>query len=149
MPKGRKKGKKGNKRIEKSVYQFDIEEKDILVAHVDNLPGGRHIDVTCNDSIQRKMFIKNSIRKCVWLNPGDILIVSLRPGLSDDNKCDFLHKFKPNEIKDFKKQGKLGFLSLLNKENEEDDIIFDDEKINVDTKYDDIIFDDDLNFDDI
>ena len=80
MPKGKNnKGKgKGRKKKQQSVYEYiDETNNNILIAHVDGRPGGRHIDVTCSDTIERKMFIRNAIRTRLWLNPGDIIIVSL------------------------------------------------------------------------
>ena len=127
MPRGKKKTKNEN------VYSFINSEgkgyeKDIMLAFVIQRPGGRHIDVLCQDTIERKMFIRNGIRKRVWLNPSDVIVVSLRSFESRDKNCDFLYKLQVKEKKDFRKKNHLEFAKLLDDEKDDEEIIFDEDK---------------------
>jgi Translation initiation factor 1A / IF-1 len=46
----------------------------------------------------------------VWINVGDIILVSLRD--YQDEKCDIIHKYTPDEARTLKKKGEVGCASL-------------------------------------
>merc|ERR1719278_2140313 len=59
----------------------------------------------CFDGKQRQCHIRGKMRKKVWVNKGDIILLGLRD--YQDNKADVIHKFKPEEIRELKKRKEL------------------------------------------
>ena len=123
---------RGKKKNNDNIYNFINTEgkgydKDLMLAYVISKPGGTLIDVLCQDTIERKMWICGKIRKRVWLNPDDILVISLRSFEATDKFCDFKYKLKPNEIKDFKRKNYLNFVTILDDEDD-NDIEFDEDR---------------------
>merc|ERR1719150_557259 len=49
----------------------------------------------CFDGKQRQCHIRGKMRKKVWVNKGDIILLGLRD--YQDDKADVIHKFKPEE----------------------------------------------------
>lgn len=110
MPKGYKKGASKNRQKVTKIsddFRACLEDKDIMLAIITKRCGGTHVDVICADDIPRKLYIRNSIKKRVWLNPDDVVFVSRRTDMSKDNKCDFIHKCNTNEKTFLKKNNKL------------------------------------------
>ena len=100
---------RGKRKNNDNIYNFINTEgkgydKDLMLAYVVRRPGGTLIDVLCQDTIERKMWICGKICKRVWLNPDDIIVISLRSFEATDKFCDFKYKLKPNEIKDFRRK---------------------------------------------
>merc|ERR1719273_660948 len=59
----------------------------------------------CFDGKQRQCHIRGKMRKKVWVNKGDIILLGLRD--YQDSKADVIHKFKPEEIRELKKRKEL------------------------------------------
>lgn len=105
-------GGKGYKRAKQSS---GFEQKHVLLtadknqqyALVLKRAGGQFVDVKCADGKIRKAFIRGALRKRVWLNPGDIIIVSVRDFTADDKKCDIIHKYIPEDVKKLEIAGLL------------------------------------------
>ena len=113
MPKNKKKGankhRKKNNNSNKISDEFKdcLDCDDYLLAIVLKKCGERYIDVLCSDNIERKLYIRNKIKKSIWLNPSDVLFVSRRPDFSKDNKCDYIYKCKTQDKMFLKKAKKL------------------------------------------
>lgn len=58
--------------------------------------------VYCFDKKERIAKIRGKFRRRVWVNVGDILLVSLREFANDDNKCDIFHVYYSDEVKKLK-----------------------------------------------
>ena len=50
--------------------------------------------------------IRGKMRNRVWINAGDIILISLRDETSDD-KADVIHKFYPEEAFELQEMGEL------------------------------------------
>lgn len=72
--KGYKKGKGGND----SVPDFPEPGEGTLFARVLKLLGNCRVIAYCNDNERRICHIRGAMRKRVWINPGDIILVSTR-----------------------------------------------------------------------
>ena len=59
------------------------------------LLGNGRTDVNCFDGNKRMCTIRGKLRNRVWINPGDIILVSLRE--FGDDKADVIHKYYPEE----------------------------------------------------
>jgi translation initiation factor 1A len=115
MPKNKKGGKKF-----KRGKKFDDSNDDKQVvpepegsqeyAIVEKRLGGQFLLVKCSDGKSRKCFIRGKFRKRVWMNAGDLLLISLREELLDEGKCDVMYKYNPYEINYLQSRGKLDSL---------------------------------------
>eukprot|EP00461_Guttulinopsis_vulgaris_P002085 UN02086 len=64
------------------------------------------------------------MRKSVWVNTGDLLLISLRD--YQDGKCDIIHKYSPEDQRRLKAKGELPDLGDLEAgEKEGEDMPFD------------------------
>jgi translation initiation factor 1A len=78
------------------IYKSDGEE----YAKVIKMLGDSRVSVLCCDNVTRLATIRGSMKKRVWINVGDTLLVSLRD--YQDEKADVLHKYNPDEVKALK-----------------------------------------------
>ena len=51
--------------------------------------------------------ICGTMRKRVWVNRSDIVLISLWTGMTDDSKCSIIHKYSEDESKRLQKEGEL------------------------------------------
>ena len=81
----------------------------------------------CFDGKIRLCKIRGTLtRKKVWIGAGDLVLVSLRD--FEDDKCDVILKYSPEEVKKLKKLGEIPDTVNINDptvEVKEDDIGFD------------------------
>tara|TARA_B110000977_G_C10820647_1_gene394063 strand:+ start:305 stop:502 length:198 start_codon:yes stop_codon:yes gene_type:complete len=59
------------------------------------LLGNGRVEANCFDGVKRIATIRGKLRNRVWMNAGDIIMVSLRE--FGDDKGDVIHKFYPEE----------------------------------------------------
>ena len=53
----------------------------------------------------RQVVIPGSLRKKEWVSANDIILVSLRLGMTDDKVADLLAKLYPEEVQQLKQKG--------------------------------------------
>ena len=58
-----------------------------------------------SDGFVRQVVIPGSLRKKEWVSANDILLVSLRVGMTDDKVADLLAKLYPEEVMALKQRG--------------------------------------------
>jgi translation initiation factor 1A len=87
MPPNKKGGKnyKKGKHMDDEPVLFDRQEGQIY-GRVIKLLGGCNVMVFCNDGRERLCHICGSMRKKVWIAPGDIVLLSLRDFYGDNPK---------------------------------------------------------------
>lgn len=116
MPKNKggkrfKKGKKGNSNNDDSMGIVpEADPQTQVYAIVEKREGGQWLRVKCSDGTSRQCFIRGKFRKRIWMNAGDLILVSLRTDLSDTNKCDVEHKYRPREANYLRSKGHLDFI---------------------------------------
>jgi translation initiation factor 1A len=92
---GGKNHKKAKQHSEKSA--FIEKQDDQLYARIIEILGNRNLLAYCNDNKIRICHIRGSIRKDMWINIGDIVLVSLRDFLQEKDgkyeKADILFKY--------------------------------------------------------
>ena len=59
------------------------------------LLGNGRVECNCFDGVKRMCTIRGKLRNRVWMNPGDIILVSLRE--FGDEKADVMHKYYAEE----------------------------------------------------
>merc|ERR1711865_825249 len=72
---------------------------------VQRMLGNGRCDVTCFDGVKRLCHIRGKMRKKVWCNQGDIVLVSLRD--FQDEKGDIIVKYTADEARNLKAYGEL------------------------------------------
>ena len=109
MPRGR--GKGGNKRKKgKNIQQG--EKRDLVYkedgqeyGQIMRLLGNGRVEVNCFDGQKRICTIRGRMRNRVWINAGDIILVSLRE--FGDEKADVIHKYYPEEAYELQDLGEI------------------------------------------
>lgn len=123
MPKNKKKGANKNRRKPNSSqkisqeFKDNLDDEEHLLAVILRRCGGQYIDVQCSDGNERKLYIRNKIKKIIWLNPGDIVFVSRRTDMTNDNKCDFHYKCNSADKFFLKKSNKLDIFNKVSDVN--------------------------------
>ena len=109
--KGGKNFKKGKKsRVyedKKQLIKKDVKESQEY-AQVVNPKGNGRFEVLCFDGGKTRMgTICGTMRKRVWVNRSDVVLISLWEGMTDDTKCSIIHKYTEDEAKRLQKEGEL------------------------------------------
>jgi len=139
MPKNKIGGSGAKKAASKNTFQSarQIPFKEDLqdYAIVQNLLGNGRLKVLClTDNNERLGTIRGSMYKKVWINKDDLILVSLRE--YQDDKCDVIFKYTPDEAKFLKKYGEItkDLTTIREVNDEEDDLIEfgDDKEIDID-----------------
>jgi len=117
---GGKKHKRG-KANHSNDNKRDLELKDILqeYALVLNMLGNCRCQLKCSDGVIRLGHIRGKMRKKVWVNMGDIILVSLRD--YQDAKCDIIVKYNKTEISQLKSYGEI--TQLFDRKEDGDEVL--------------------------
>jgi len=67
--------------------------------------GNGRLEAKCFDGVSRLAHIRGKLRKKVWINQGDIILLSLRE--YQDDKGDVLMKYSADEARSLKAYGEL------------------------------------------
>lgn len=113
MPKNKKGGKKhkrGKKQTDDSNVRKNVElaENNQEYAKVLSRLGGSRLEVECTDGRKRQAIIPGKFKKRIWMNPGDIILVSV-DAIGDDNVCAVDRKYNNKEIITLKQKGLIKF----------------------------------------
>ncbi|XP_052519990.1 eukaryotic translation initiation factor 1A-like [Budorcas taxicolor] len=98
----RRKGKKKNK-YEKGDLVFKEDGQEY--AQVTKMLGNARLEAMCFDGVTRICRIRGSLRKQVWINTSDIILIGLRD--YQDNKADVILKYSADEARSLKDYGEL------------------------------------------
>lgn len=134
MPKNKGKGGKGWKRGKKHP---EIQEKNLNIkedleeyAKVIKLLGNCRLTANCYDDKERLCIIPGKLRKRVWINQGDIILISLRS--YQDSKADVIHVYSADEARRLMKIGEIPFDEYMNESEikETEDIFVNEDDVN-------------------
>jgi len=122
MPKNKGKGGKNRRRgkNENDVMKRELVEKDgdnQAYAQVMKMLGNGRLTAFCFDGKTRLCHIRGKLRKKVWINTGDIILVGLRD--YQDDKADVILKYTPDEARLLKNTGQLPESAKLNEIGED------------------------------
>ena len=98
MPKnkfGGNKAKKGKNQQESNEIFFKEDGQEY--AKVTKVLGNCRLSLDCFDGIERIGLIRGKMRKKVWINLSDTVLISTRD--YQDNKCDVIHKYSENDVR--------------------------------------------------
>jgi translation initiation factor 1A len=122
MPK-KKKGKRQSAKKNVPKRQLEFKEDGQEYAIVTRTLGNGRFSVQCFDGKERLGIICGKMRKRVWVNNGDIILVGIRD--FQDDKCDIMAKYTSDEARQLKAYGELPENAKINQDeqfNEADDL---------------------------
>mmetsp|Transcript_38616 Transcript_38616/g.109201 ORF Transcript_38616/g.109201 Transcript_38616/m.109201 type:complete len:141 (-) Transcript_38616:279-701(-) len=122
--KNRRRGKNENDEKRELVFKEDGQE----YAQVLRMLGNGRLEAQCIDGVKRLCHIRGKMRKKVWVNTGDIVLVGLRD--YQDEKADVILKFMADEARSLKAYGELPENIRVNETD-----TFDDEEANENDQY--------------
>ena len=109
MPKNKGKGGKNRRRgkneNETEKRELVFKEEGQEYAQVIKMLGNGRLDALCFDGVKRLCHIRGKLRKKVWINAGDIILLGLRD--YQDTKADVILKYTPDEARNLKSYGEL------------------------------------------
>uniref|UniRef100_A0A7S3H4N1 S1-like domain-containing protein n=1 Tax=Spumella elongata TaxID=89044 RepID=A0A7S3H4N1_9STRA len=142
MPKNKGKGGKNFKKGKKGgdgetrrdlIFKEDGQE----YAQVLRMLGDGRLALQCYDDVARTGLIRGTMRRRVWINTGDIVLIGLREFQPD--KADVIHKYTTEEARNLQAFGELPTNARINQtavdmamdgaEGAEEDMGFDFEDI--------------------
>jgi len=116
MPKNKGKGGKNRRR---GKNENDNEKRELVFkedgqeyAQVTKMLGNGRLEAQCFDGEKRLAHIRGKMRKKVWINQGDIVLVSLRE--FQDAKGDVILKYTADEARSLKAYGELPETAKIN-----------------------------------
>ncbi|KAH7638499.1 eukaryotic translation initiation factor 1A [Dermatophagoides farinae] len=133
MPKNKGKGGKNRRRgkneNEDEKRELVFKEDGQEYAQVMRMLGNGRLEAYCFDGVKRLCHIRGKLRKKVWINQGDIILIGLRD--YQDTKADVILKYNPDEARNLKTYGELPENARINEvslrefgeDDEEEDII--------------------------
>jgi translation initiation factor 1A len=118
---------KGNKN-KKKVSRENVKERRELVfkengqeyAQILKMLGNGRCDAYCFDGIRRLCHIRGKLRKRVWINVGDIVLIGLRD--FQDKKGDIIQKYHFEEARILKAYGELPTNIFINETSQLDNL---------------------------
>lgn len=123
MPKNKGKGGKNRRR---GKNENDANKRELIFkedgqeyAQVIKMLGNGRLQAYCFDGVARLCHIRGKMRKKVWINSGDIVLVGLRE--YQDKKCDVILKYNADEARDLKTYGELPENAKINEGGEVED----------------------------
>lgn len=128
--KGGKKYKKGGKKntsYERQLIYKDPKENQEY-AKVTKVNGNRRFTLSCFDGTDRLGICAGNIKKRIWINNGDIVLISKWEFQTDDSKCHIIHKYEEDEVKKLQSEGHFpDSIKLIEEEDFEDNFTFSNE----------------------
>lgn len=116
MPKNKGKGGKNRRRgkneSDKEKRELTFKEEGQEYAQVIKMLGNGRLESMCFDGVKRLAHIRGKLRKKVWINQGDIILLSLRD--YQDEKGDVILKYTADEARSLKAYGELPESAKIN-----------------------------------
>jgi len=127
--KGGKNFKKGKKKRndfqeKKQVVKRDPKELQEYAQVVGAKGNGRFELSCCDGGGARLGILRGTMRKRVWVNRSDLVLICKWGGMTDDSKCSIIHKYSEDEARRLLKEGELpeNFKLNLDESDEEDGV---------------------------
>mgnify|MGYP005727053157 CR=1 FL=1 len=129
MPKGGGSKGKGGKSKRRGKGGGEDDKRELIFkedgqeyAQVVRMLGNGRLEAMCFDGKTRLAMIRGKMRKKIWINQGDIILLGLRD--FQDDKADVIGKYSPDEARNLKAYGELPAEAKINEDetfNEEED----------------------------
>jgi len=106
-----------------------LKEEDQTYGKVIQLLGNNRIKVFCYDQNKTRIAMIRKSNKLGMISVDDIVLLSLRVDMTNDNKCDVIYKYARDEITSLKEKGEIRGDFNENRDEKEEDIGFDFDSI--------------------
>jgi len=103
--KGGKKHKRGKKQKFEESRELQFKEDGQEYAQITKKLGNGRFRLQCFDGKERMGVIRGAMRRRVWVNEGDIILVGLRD--FQDDKADIILKYTDSEARNLKTYNEL------------------------------------------
>lgn len=113
MPK-KKKGKRQNANKDVIKRELVFKEDGQEYAQAVRMLGNGRLEALCYDGKTRLAIIRGKMRKRIWVNTGDIILVGLRD--FQDDKCDVINKYTSDEARNLKAYGEIPKEAKINED---------------------------------
>ena len=110
--KNRRRGKNESDQKRELVFKEDGQEYGQVI----RMLGNGRLEAHCFDGTKRLCHIRGKIRKRIWINVDDIILLGLRD--YQDDKADVIMKYMPDEVRALKSYGELPEHIRINEEVE-------------------------------
>ena len=127
--KGGKKHKRGKNNPNANVRELLFREDGQEYGQAIKMLGNGHVEVYCFDGVTRLGKIRGKMRKRVWIEVNDIILVGLRD--FEENRCDIMYKYNTSEARNLKLYGEIPTNAVVTENQDEEsdvDIVFGDEE---------------------
>ncbi len=126
--KNRRRGKNENEGLKRElVFREDGQE----YAQVTKMLGNGRLEAMCFDGQKRLCHIRGKLRKKVWINQSDIILVGLRD--YQDAKADVILKYSADEARNLKSYGEFPDTVKIS-----DQVVFGEDGIDDEIEFDDV-----------
>jgi len=123
MPKNKGKGGKNRRRgkneNEAEKRELVFKEDGQEYAQVIKMLGNGRLQAYCFDGTVRMCHIRGKLRKKIWINSGDVILIGLRD--YQDKKADVILKYNAEEARNLKTYGELPENAKINEGGEDED----------------------------
>lgn len=82
-----------------------MDDSFLEYAQVTKMLGNGRLEAMCFDGVKRLCHIRGKLRKKVWINQGDIILIGLRD--YQDAKADVILKYTADEARNLKTYGEF------------------------------------------
>lgn len=82
-----------------------LKEEGTVYGQVTKMLGSGRVEVYCFDCVKRLGNIRGKMKRRVWIGVGDVVLVSLRE--FQNEKCDIILKYTPEEVRQLKAQEEI------------------------------------------
>ncbi|EGR32488.1 hypothetical protein IMG5_081220 [Ichthyophthirius multifiliis] len=128
MPKNKSRGGKNYRRGKnesETKRELVFKEEDMEYAQVTKILGNGRLELYCFDGKKRIGHICGRMKKKVWIQMDDIVLAGLRD--FQDEKCDIILKYLPDEIRALKQYGEIPENIKVNeKGGDNGEVVFED-----------------------
>ena len=126
--KGGKNRRRGKNEMEGQKRELVFKEDGQEYAQATKMLGNGRLEAICFDGVTRLCHIRGKLRKKVWINQSDIVLIGLRD--FQDAKADVILKYSADEARNLKSYGEFPDSVKINETVEfggegDDDIEFD------------------------
>ncbi|KAG8926130.1 Translation initiation factor 1A [Tulasnella sp. 418] len=111
-PQGGKNRRRGKNENDDDKRELVFKEDGQEYAQVVKMLGNGRLEAQCFDGSKRLAHIRGKMRKKVWINQGDIILLSLRD--FQDDKADVIVKYTADEARNLKAYGELPETAKIN-----------------------------------
>jgi len=123
MPKNKGKGGKNRRR---GKNENEAEKRELIFkedgqeyAQVIKMLGNGRLQAYCFDGVMRMCHIRGKLRKKIWINTGDVILIGLRD--YQDKKADVILKYNADEARNLKNYKELPENAKINEGGEDED----------------------------